>query len=51
MELKLVYKFLLIWDAQINTCLSIYEPVFTFQAPSSCKPIIVPSASREVMGN
>jgi hypothetical protein len=48
-----VYEFSLIRiNAEINTCFSIYEPIFGFRAPSSHKPIVVPGASyREVIGN
>jgi hypothetical protein len=30
---QLVYEFLLIQDAKINTCFSIYEPIFAFTSP------------------
>jgi hypothetical protein len=46
------FEFLLIRDAQINTCLSMYELFSLIQAPASRKPLVVPGASsREVMGN
>jgi hypothetical protein len=40
-----VYEFSLVWDAQINTCFSICEPIFTFWASSSHKLIVVLGAS------
>jgi hypothetical protein len=44
-----VYEFLLIRDAQINTCFSIYEPIFTntssFLSQNEC------CSRREVVGN
>jgi hypothetical protein len=43
------YEFSLIWDAQINTCFSIYEPIFAYMSSfllqTSCY------SCQEVMGN
>jgi hypothetical protein len=47
-----VYDFSLIRDAQINTCFSIYEPIFACTSSFLSQMIVVPGASsREVMGN
>jgi hypothetical protein len=44
-----VYEFSVIWEAQINTCFSIYEPIFAKM--SSFLSQTDRCSRREVMGN